>query len=277
MSGEIKGRLEYREAPLAVLVLDFLKDEETRLCLESIKRHVKVEHTIIYHHNGQADYPSDFLREGLVDQLIQTKQNHGLGIGTRALFAAAFSPYSLYCQNDQFFVRDFNEEDFKAMVATLENQPQGSSAEIGSISLAGAPCGDGVYSERSHLISTRFYQDLERSGVLGCHGAGPYHDGIWREAEIQRFYRDYNLWHMIWPQPFVQDNGKCAIRENPDGSIWIHYPDTKQAWLAKGPVKERHVYPKFSDREWDAVIANQNWEPGQIPENEAKESFHVWN
>lgn len=274
---EIKGRLEYREAPLAVLVLDFLKEEETRLCLESVKRHVKVEHTVIYHHNGQADYPVSFLREGLVDQLIQTKENHGLGLGTRALFAAAFSPISFYLQNDQFLVRDFNEEDLNGMEEILCGEPPSEQPRICSISLAGAPCGDGVYSERGHLILTDLYREWEHRGMLGCHGAGPYHDGPWRESQIQQLYRDCDCWHMIWPQPFVQDNGRRAIRENPDGSLWEHQPDVKRLWLLRGPVKERHVYPRLSEREWSDVIAHQNWEPGKIPEMEVGESFHVWN
>lgn len=277
MSEEITGRLEWREPPLAVLVLDFLKESETRMCLESIRRHVKVDHTIIYHHNGQAAYPYLFLEAGLIDQLIQTKVNHGLGIGTRALFAAAFSPYSLYLQNDQYLIRDFTEEDLNAMIQILESEPRYGDPRISSISLAGAPCGDGVYSERCHLILTRQYQYWESLGRLGCYGAGPYHDGPWREAQIQEMYRIEHKRHMIWHQPFVADNGHRAIRENPDGSRWLHYPDTKQAWLLSGPVKERHVYPRFTNDEWDQVIATQRWEPGAIPEMEKGESFHVWN
>jgi hypothetical protein len=57
----------------------------------------------------------------------------------------------------------------------------------------------------------------------------------------------------------------------------MHYPDTKQLWLINGPVKERYVYPKFSDREWEYVLGTQSWPPGEIPENEKKDSFHVWN
>lgn len=280
MSEPIQGRLEWREPPLSVLVLDFLKEEESRLCLESIRRHIKVEHTVVYHHNGQATYPARFLEEGLVDTLIQTKVNHGLGLGTRALFAAAFSPYCLYLQNDQYLARDLTEEDLAEMAAILDNDGgrlEGPPPYIASISLAGAPCGEGVYSERAHLISTHVYKYWEAIGMLGCHGAGPYHDGPWREAQIQQHYRQHHLWHMIWPRPFVVDNGQRAIRENPDGSIWLHYPDAKNLWLKRGPVMQRHVYPRFTDAEWDAVIATQYWEPGKIPEQERGESFHVWN
>lgn len=277
MSEVIQGRLEWKEPPLAVLVLDFLKEEETRLCLESVKRHIKVDHTVIYHHNGQADYPSALLKEGLVDTLVQTKQNHGLGLGTRALFAATFSPYSLYLQNDQYLMRDFTEDDLAAMVDILEHEPRHGDPRIASISLAGAPCGLGVYSERAHLILTRQYKYWESLGRLGYYGAGPYHDGPWREAQIQEMYRVHGKWHMFWPQPFVVDNGSRAIRENPDGSLWEHFPDTKALWLRRGPVRERYVYPRFTESEWASVLNTQIWPDGQIPEQEQKESFHVWH
>src|SRR3989338_11219459 len=113
---------EYAEPELSYLVLDFLKEEETRRCLESVKRHTKFSHKVIYLHNGPAEYPARFLKEGLCDQLIQTSTNTGLGIGTRDLFAAPFSPYSFYLQNDQFLNRDFMQEEFRALVAMIGQQ-----------------------------------------------------------------------------------------------------------------------------------------------------------
>lgn len=266
----------YEDPLLSVLVLDFLKEAETRMCLESIRRHVKVPHRVVYHHNGPGDYPAVLLKDGLVDQLVQTRVNWGLGLGTRALFAATFSPYSLYLQNDQFLIRDYTEYDLGAMAALLDG-PSGPGRRVVSISLAGAPCGDGVYSERAHLIRTDVYRAWEGAGCLGYHGAGPFHEGPWREEQIQTLYRAHGGVHMIWPQPFVADNGSRAIRENPDGSLWQHYPDTKALWLLRGPVKQRHVYPRFTENEWTQVIETQAWPAGAIPEAERKESFHVWH
>ena len=72
-----------------------------------------------------------------------------------------------------------------------------------------------------------------------------------------------------------QDNGRRAIRENPDGSIWEHHPDDKGLTLVRGPVKERYVYPKFTDEEWQGVLETQTWIAGQIPSNELADSFIV--
>lgn len=276
----------YTEPVLSILVLDYLKEVETRLCLESIKRHVKVPYKVIYHHNGEADYPVLLLKEGLVDHLIQSKTNAGLGIGTRNLFAASFSPYSLYLQNDQYLHSDLTEEVFSYLIGMLGGKmmlvtkdapdPQDSGWTITSISLAGQPCGPSVYSERAHLVPTAFYKSMEANG-LPYHGAGPYHDGQWREATIQKLYEENRFIHATHLTPMVTDNGRRALRENPDGSKWLHFPDTKQCWLLEGPVKERHVYPRFTESEWNEVLATQTWPAGLIPEQERKESFHVWN
>ncbi len=268
--------LMYQEPMLAILVLDFLKESETRRCLESVRAHVKVPHKVVYLHNGPADYPAQLLREGLVDQLVQTKVNTGLGLGTRDLFAASQSYWSLYLQNDQFFARDLTEAEFTAMTGWMGGR-NARGKTVYSISLAGAPGGDGVYSERAHLIQTKMYRNWEEQLHLGPYGAGPYHDGEWREATIQRHYHLTHGTHFIWPHAFVQDNGHRAIRQNPDGSIWEHRPDTKQARLVSGPVTARHVYPKFTEEEWGAVLATQSWPEWQIPEMEKGESFHVWN
>ncbi len=266
----------YSEPVLSVLVLDFLKKWETCMCLESVKRHIKVPYKVIYLHNGPADYPVALLREGLVDQLIQTKINTGLAIGTRDLFAACFSEYALYLQNDQVIGRDLVKEEYQDIVrsiGTFTDTVEGS--EVKSVSVAGSPCGKGVYSERAHFICTQAYRTWEHHNLLGYHGAGPYHDGPWREAQIQKIYREEGWVHYEWPAPLVIDNGRRAVRQNPDGSIWTHEPDTKRAWLLQGPVKERHIYPRFSEAEWTEVLSTQVWPDGLIPEHERAESFTV--
>src|SRR3989344_645427 len=69
----LRGRTDliYEEPELTYLVLDFLKEPETRRCLESVKTYTKFPHKVIYLHNGrETDYPKKFLDEGLFDQLI---------------------------------------------------------------------------------------------------------------------------------------------------------------------------------------------------------------
>lgn len=268
--------MSYKEPELTIIVLDFLKEEATRLCLESIKRHVKFPVKVIYYHNGNgAEYPYKFFKEGLCDMLIQTQKNEGLGVGTRDTFNAVFSPWTLSLQNDQFIGRDFTQAEFDAIKLHIANLMARGS--VVSVSLAGAVCGKYIYSERAHLIRTEDYKMMERNIPLGYNGAGPYHNGEWREAQIQNFYKQNCFIHYTdWPQ-LVIDNGRTAERENPDGSRWRHFPDTKALFLVSGPVKEKNIYPYLTDAEWEEVLATQKWEDGRIPEREKAHSFHVWN
>lgn len=266
----------YREPFISVLVLDYKKPEATKLLLESLRRHIKFDYKIIYLHNGKSeDYGYQYFKDGLIDQFIQTKDNNGLGVGTRDLFAASFSEYSMYVQNDQILGRDFTREELDHVMKHMYASYNGNV--INSISLAGDVCGNQKYSERAHIIRTDFYKTLETHKALGYHGAGPFHDGEWREAQIQAVYAANKLIHYPYGNPIFIDNGREAIRQNPDGSEWKHYPDTKGLFLLKGPVKEKYVYPKFTDEEWSRVIETQSWPDGQIPQNEIKDSFHVWN
>ncbi len=272
--------MSYQEPPVSFLVLDYQRPQAARICLESLRRHVKLpSYKIIYLHNGLTDYPYDLLKEGLIDELIMPKVNGGLGIGTRSLFSACASPWAIYWQVDQIMGRDFVQGEFDALKQSIGfplRQIAGTHPII-SISLAGAPCGSMVFSERAFLIKTEQYRSWETLGRLPIGGAGPFHHLPWREGAIQAIYREEKLIHWTDWSPLAIDNGRSAIRENPDSSLWEHFPDTKALFLRRGPVKERYVYPKLSDREWDEVIVTQSWPPGKIPENEVKDSFHVWN
>jgi hypothetical protein len=268
----------HEEPPLTIAVLDYQKEETTEACLRSIRAHVQVPYRLVYLHNGRADYPRRFLDIDLIDTLIQPSTNRGLGIGTRDLMAAVFSPYVIMWQNDQLMGRALTRYGWAELVGTLDERWQYG---MRSISLAGPVCDTPterhVYSERAHLTKTAFYREMEHTLPLSYGGAGPYHHAQWREGQIQEHYRQQGYLHYTdWP-PLALDNGREARRSNPDGSEWLHYPDTKQLWLVSGPVKERYVYPYLSDTEWDTVLATQAWPPGQIPERERGASFHVWH
>lgn len=266
----------YTEPLVSFLVLDFKRPFSARPCLESIRARTKFPHKIIYLHNGAEDYPLTLLKEGLMDELIMPHENGGLGLGTRALYGACFSKYAVYWQVDQVMGRDFEQVELDALIYRLNNEPNGEPVAA-SISLAGAPCGENIYSERAGIMATTAYKYLEENLPLSHGGAGPYADVIWREEQIQTVYKNEGLIHLTnWP-PLAIDNGRDSVRQNPDGSQWLHQPDTKRLWLKKGPVKERFVYPKLSSLEWEMVLKTQSWPPGQIPENEVKDSFHVWN
>lgn len=266
----------YTEPSLAILVLDFAKPIESYHCLASIKRHVKVPHTVIFCDNGSGeDYPLTYLREGLIDQLIVNRDSRGLGLGTRDLYALTFAYWTIYLQNDQVFARDLTEQEFSTMTGWIGGQ-NARRETVCSISLAGAPCGDGIYSERAHLIRTAEYKRWEQALPLGYHGAGPYHNGEWREATIQSHYSLAHLTHLTWPSPFVADNGVFAVRDMKEGGLWCHRTDTKQLWCIRAPVQCNPVYPKFNDAEQVLAEAGR-WPDGMIPQIEEADSFRCWD
>jgi len=115
-----------------------------------------------------------------------------------------------------------------------------------------------------------YIKKCDKNGVYG--GPGPNFHVPPLEHFIQKYFKDNNF--NVGCINAYKDNGYLAVRQNPDGSLWNHEPDTKKCWLIKGPVKEKFSYPKFNDAEWDFVILNQKWE-GEIPDNEKKESFIV--
>ncbi len=266
--------MTYTEPHLAILVLDFRRPIESRLCLESIKHHVKVPHTVIFCDNGSGeDYSLQFVREGLVDQLIVNRDSRGLGLGTKDLFSLA-APFtlSLYLQNDQLLIADLTEEFILAFCTPMyQGEPK-----VVSVSLAGAPCGRGAYSERAHLIETNFYQNIERLAGLGYHGAGPYHDGPWREEQMQGLYRTQGWAHYTDFPPIVLDNGVYAVRDMKEGGLWCHRTDSKALWCITPPTVKNPVYPKLTQEEFE-LAARGCWEDGRIPEVEVKDSFRCWD
>lgn len=273
MNQGVAGKLTYQEPHLSVLVLDYAKPIESRLCLESVKRHIKVPHTVVFCDNGGGeDYPLQFVRDGLVDQLIVNRHSRGLGLGTRDLFALSPGRLALYLQNDQCLVGDLAEESINALCEPMyRGQPM-----VVSVSLAGAPCGRGVYSERAHLIETNLYSTIEHAGDLGYHGAGPYHDGPWREEQMQQLYQRQGWTHYTDHPPLVRDNGVYAVRDMGNGGLWCHRTDTKQLWCIVPPTVKNHAYPKLSDAEF-ALAARGRWVDGTVPEVEAKDSFDCWS
>ena len=259
---------------VSILVLDYNKPEESRLCLESVQEHCKFEKEVVFYSNGgEQDYAIDFYKEGLIDKLVLSKSNWGLGIGTTDLLQLCRTEFFIYLQNDQFFFREMNDNDLsilKYLLATYK--------EYGCISLAGSPCGEDIYSDRCHFGNTHFFRDMDKWGEsFPDGGCGPYFSGssTYNENFIQRYFKEHNL---LAPagSPFVQDNGKWSFRENADSSQWKHRTDTKELWLIKGPVKEKAGFPFLSDEEWDEVLETQKWE-GKIPKAELTHSFKCWD
>ena len=211
---------DYSEPELSILILDFLKETSTRDCIESVIRHVKMPYRIHYLHNGPSSYAHLLYEKYPIDVFIQTKENDGLGVGTRNLVASCFTPYFMMLQNDQIIGRDFAQIEFDAIkkkltetdppfVANSEQpHPTGGDYKIhhyhrqlyGSISLAGPVGGKGVYSERCHIAHTWTYKMMEVMVPLSPGGAGKYHHQIWREEQIQKYYKKMEFTHFTeWP------------------------------------------------------------------------------
>jgi hypothetical protein len=269
--------IQYQEPLVTLSILDFMKPVESRLCLESIRTHVKVPHKVVFCDNGSGeDYPLQFVREGLVDQLIVNRESTGLGLGTRDCMNASFSPFTIMMQNDQLFARDLTQTDFDSLVSQLgQDTAQG---KIASINLAGPVTEPGRYSERAHLVFTTFYRQMEHNGVLGYHGAGKWHNGPWREAQIQAIYAAQNLIH--WTPPttqWVKDNGVYAVRDMGEGGVFCHRTDSKRLWVIVPPTGPKNPdYPKLTAEEWEEVLHGR-WPDGAIPDNEVADSFDCWS
>ncbi len=256
---------------VSYLILDFERHDESHTCISSIHRYSKFPYEVIYLSNGgNQEYVLNYYNLGLIDKLILNYKNNGLGFGTTDLFRFCDTKYAIYLQSDQFLRRTFAQDELDYLISFLDTKKQDKT--IKSVSLAGDHC-QGGYGERCHLIETEFYNSIpdKPNG-----GAGPYHDKPWNEGYIQEFYRKNDYMHYIYPDVMVVDNGCFSVRQNPDGSLWKHRTDTKTLELLNGPIKEKYVYPNFTDSEWDGVLKDQIWPKDQIPEQDKKNSFQCW-
>ncbi len=259
---------------VSVLVLDFLKPNETRLCLESIKKHCLFDKEVVYLNNGGdiQDYAWDFYKEGLVDRLIVNSENLGCGWGMEILHQNSNTEYSIMMQNDQFFHQDLSQENIFGLIQAFESHP-----DVGGISLAGYPAGENTYSDRCHLISSKFYLSIDKE-MGGC---GPLNHIKYSEQSVQEFFKKNNYKFLRTTRPFVTDNGVFSIREMQDGALYRHRCDLKTLWVEKFPIKKTEIYPPLNDQEWEDML-NKNWpvwgkdKEGRIPEAWREHSFRVW-
>lgn len=256
---------------VAILILDFLKPEESKLCLESIDKNCLFNKKVIYLNNGggfeNQEYAVNYYKNGLIDNFIFNKINNGLGYGTEDLFRFCDTKYAIYLQNDQIVNYIITQEYIDTWVEFLETHKD----TVGSISLAGFPCGQGVYSERAHLINVDFYNSIPKTHG----GCGPFNHLKYNEQCCQEFFKEKNLQVIPTATPLIQDNGVWTIRELPCGGIVKTKTDTKETYWIKNP-KEKYVFPEMGDSDWDDAI-NDNWEPGRIPNSMKHLSFKCWN
>lgn len=253
------------ERPLvSFLVLDFKKEAQTRLCLESIRNHVKVPYKLIYLDNGSnEDYPFQIYKDGLCDVLISKKIGQGGGYGQTDLIRYCDTPYFVFVQNDQRLIQDFDDDALTYFKGLVDN------GGYKCVNLNGAQAGE-YWTDRAHFMRTDFFNSL---GPFPNGGPG-LDDEPWNEGYLVDLFKN-NKYPIAFIKPlFFADDGKWSMRECGDG-LFKHRCDTKQLWVLKIPSKKAQHYPPLTDEEWDKVLKGQ-WKDGDIPEKWKPHSFIYW-
>lgn len=252
----------------SILVIDFEKPEETKLCLESIQKFCSFNKEVIYLNNGSQnqDYAYQFFKDGLVDEIILRKSNSGCGLAIKEAFLACQQEYAILMQNDQSFIRELSQFDIDSFIYLFKNK----AYKIGAISFAGLPAGHNTYSERAHIISVPFYNSIPKT--IG--GPGPWNNIKYSEQSVQEYFHQNDYKFIDTEFPCVIDNGKWSVREIGDGK-YKHRCDTKQMYILKKPTYKTEEYPPFNDKEWEVAI-NGHWIDGSIPEKWQRHSFVYW-
>lgn len=252
------------------LVLDYRKPRETRLCVESIRRHAKFPFKTYLLSNGASErYPYDLYEEGLVDYLLLPKRNGGQSIGTQDLFRICSSPYAFYIQSDQSMRRDVGSQELQHFIDLLQNPNYGY---VGAIGLAG-DVNRGAYSERAHFINVPFYLSIPGKGQGG---PGPFdRTHLWLEQSIGEWFKSHGLKFAVYGDPVFRDMGKYTIRELPCGGVIKARTDNGRLEVLV-PPKSRHPGYDFSNAEWDDMVAGR-WQPGRVPEKWQPGAFEFWD
>lgn len=251
---------------LSVLVLDYRKPHETRLCLQSLRYHLKVPAKIVYLDNGGNEaYPWSLYQEGLCDVLISKRRGQGGGFGQTDLFRWCDTRYALFVQSDQTLIHDITPDLFDKLTAYL-------NGGFKCVDLNGDQSHRGVWTDRAHLIETAFFNSL-----APFPNGGPGLDHVrWNENYLQeRFEELGNPIAHVRPALF-RDNGHYTVRELPCGGVVRMRTDTKSVrWLVT--PKRPYQFPEMSDEEWRLSITDQ-WPAGKIPQAylDKTQSFNCW-
>lgn len=253
---------------VSFLILDYRKEAETRLCLESIRRHAKIPHKIIYLDNGgREQYPWSFYQEGLCDVLISKYDGGGGGVGQTDLFRYCDTRFAYFIQSDQMLTQDITENIQDHFEYALDNG-------FRCLDLNGDQSGKRIWTDRAHMIDVGFFNSL---APFPRGGPGPYHTERWVENYLQEVFRrpENRILH-VKPTLFA-DNGKTTIRELPCGGIVMMRTDTKAVSWLKAPMKP-YIFPEHTEDEWAAAIAGE-WVAGTVPSVYLSrgESFKHWD
>lgn len=254
------------EILLTIAILDYNKYIETKLCLESIRAHIKIPYKLVLLDNGGTqDYPWKFYKDGLCDILISKKNGGGGGFGQTDLFRWCDTKYISFIQNDQVLQYDIEDSTLANFIELLK--------EYKCIDLNGDQSGRGIWTDRAHFMETEFFNSL---GPFPNGGPGENHHLRWNENYLQEVFtkNDYKIAHII--PAYFRDNGTYSIRNMGDGGHWCHRTDNKKLWNLVRPKIISPVFPNFTEEEKLKIMSPEGWPDGQIPEKEIKCSFHCW-
>ena len=252
------------------LILDYNREQQSSILLKSLTENVKCpreDFWVTYLCNGSLnnEWPFKWYNDGVIDQLIIRRKNTGGSWGMVDLASICQSEYAFLLQNDQYLIREINNNTVNYFIESLE-------AKFKLIDLNGFQAGQENFSDRASFVKISDY----RGWVKNLNNYGPgYEGGEHNEHEIQEIFKK-NKYKIANFGLFFADNGKWSFRQNKDGSTWKHQTDTKKQYYISGEIKEKSVYPKFTDEEWNYVLTNQSWPDGQIPEREKEHSFLFW-
>ncbi len=250
---------------LAFLVLDFNRPQESRTLLESIKRHVKFPHKVLFYSNGgDQSYISEFYECGLIDILVASRKNEGSSIGTIRLAELCPCKYFINLQCDNYLVRDLDEVEFSQMKKALTN---------GNGAIDFAFVGKQVFSERAFMADIEFYLNNE---FLTHSGTGPFQNSALDNSEqaFTKWLKKNNKQIAHWVNRLIADNGKYAVIEVNNG-LMRRRCDTHQVWVIKTPEKSMPLW-NLSENDWNKILAGR-WENGSIPENSVKDAFFFYS
>jgi len=255
------------------IVLDHNRENESKLLLQSLKKHIKLKNyvpKIVYMSNGgQQDYVWQFYKDGLIDDLILKRENLGTGYGTAdALWYCMRQDWGFYIQNDHILASDITDELIDTCIEKL-----GDCQRYSHVDLSGNQ-GHGKYSERAQFIGIKFYNNLKRKGFGG---PGPFHLDLWSEQDLQQIFKEKGLGFILGP-PIFANNGKWSVRQWECGTETKHRTDTKEMEFTKLPKDGKFCnalvdFYRLTEGEIDVILSG-NW-GFSIPEQMKKDSFRI--
>lgn len=240
----------------SILILAFERPEETRILLNSIKRHIKFDRyeIILYVNGGESSPFWEMYKEGLIDKIIISRENQGSGVGTVSLIKACATNLFIYLQNDNYFIKDITQDHIDWI-----NKAK-SEKIVGGFDLTGLVPNHHKFSERA-FISWRKYYIGNRH--LGVGGTGPYSYIEGSEPAFTSLLDETGK-KMIPFHGFVGDSGKYSVVQLPCGGVLKRRCDTQELLIQTQPKEKTPIF-NISDSEWDIILAGQ-WDDWRIPE-----------